>query len=306
MRAGVLEQATVDLLDAAGVAERLHREGLVHHGLELRFDGRGHRIDFDRADRRAGDHGLRPAGGGQGPHRRARCRPAATLRFEVDDVSLHDLESDRAARSASATRAPSTSCAATSSPAATASTASAARRSPTACCASTSASTRSRGSGSWPRSRPPARSSSTPSRARLRAAQHALAHAHAAVPAVRARRRHRGRGPTSASGRSCRRAWPPPTATWRSSRARSWRRASRRCAASWPSRCATAGCSWPAMRPTSSRRPAPRGSTSPSPTCASSARRSAAWYERGDASGSTPTPTPACGACGACSTSPGG
>ena len=46
VRAGVLEQTTVDLLDAAGVAERLHREGLVHHGLELRFDGRGHRIDF--------------------------------------------------------------------------------------------------------------------------------------------------------------------------------------------------------------------------------------------------------------------
>ena len=39
MRAGVLEQGTVDLLNAPGVGERLEREGLVHEGLELRFDG---------------------------------------------------------------------------------------------------------------------------------------------------------------------------------------------------------------------------------------------------------------------------
>lgn len=44
VRAGVLEQGTVDLLTEMGVADRLHREGLVHHGIELRFDGRGHRI----------------------------------------------------------------------------------------------------------------------------------------------------------------------------------------------------------------------------------------------------------------------
>jgi p-hydroxybenzoate 3-monooxygenase len=44
VRAGVLEQGTVDLLVASGVGERLQREGLVHEGLELRFGGRGHRI----------------------------------------------------------------------------------------------------------------------------------------------------------------------------------------------------------------------------------------------------------------------
>jgi p-hydroxybenzoate 3-monooxygenase len=44
VRAGVLEQATVDLLVEAGLGERLQREGLVHEGLELRFGGRGHRI----------------------------------------------------------------------------------------------------------------------------------------------------------------------------------------------------------------------------------------------------------------------
>jgi p-hydroxybenzoate 3-monooxygenase len=46
VRAGVLEQNTVDLLTETGVGDRMRREGLVHHGIELRFQGRGHRIDF--------------------------------------------------------------------------------------------------------------------------------------------------------------------------------------------------------------------------------------------------------------------
>jgi len=46
VRAGVLEQGTVDLLDSIGLGVRLHREGFVHHGIELRYDGRGHRIDL--------------------------------------------------------------------------------------------------------------------------------------------------------------------------------------------------------------------------------------------------------------------
>jgi p-hydroxybenzoate 3-monooxygenase len=46
VRAGVLEQGTVDLMNETGVGERLRREGLVHRGLELRFAGRGHRIDL--------------------------------------------------------------------------------------------------------------------------------------------------------------------------------------------------------------------------------------------------------------------
>jgi p-hydroxybenzoate 3-monooxygenase len=43
--AGVLEQGTADVLNGAGVGEQLRREGLVHHGIDLRFQGRGHRID---------------------------------------------------------------------------------------------------------------------------------------------------------------------------------------------------------------------------------------------------------------------
>jgi p-hydroxybenzoate 3-monooxygenase len=46
VRAGVLEQGTVDILCGSGVGQRLQREGLQHKGVELRFDGRGHRIDF--------------------------------------------------------------------------------------------------------------------------------------------------------------------------------------------------------------------------------------------------------------------
>ena len=56
-------------------------------------------------------------------------------------------------------------------------------------------------------------------------------------------------------------------------RARSPRGRSPRCAASWARPCATGGCSWPATRRTSSRRPGPRASTSPSPTSRSWLRR---------------------------------
>jgi len=49
IRAGVLEQGTVDLLDQVGVAARLHRESLVHDGIELAFAGSRHRIDLKGA-----------------------------------------------------------------------------------------------------------------------------------------------------------------------------------------------------------------------------------------------------------------
>ena len=46
VRAGVLEQGTVDLLEEAGVGARMRREGLLHHGIEIRFAGQARRIDF--------------------------------------------------------------------------------------------------------------------------------------------------------------------------------------------------------------------------------------------------------------------
>ena len=46
IRAGVLEQGTIDLLNQVGVGSRMQREGLLHNGIELRFNGQGHRIDL--------------------------------------------------------------------------------------------------------------------------------------------------------------------------------------------------------------------------------------------------------------------
>src|SRR3954471_1141707 len=53
VRAGVLEQATMDLMDEVGLGARMHREGLVHEGVELRFDGEGHRIPLTELTGRA-------------------------------------------------------------------------------------------------------------------------------------------------------------------------------------------------------------------------------------------------------------
>ncbi len=46
IRAGLLEEGTVALLDTVGAGERAHREGLVHNGIELAFEGKRHRIDM--------------------------------------------------------------------------------------------------------------------------------------------------------------------------------------------------------------------------------------------------------------------
>lgn len=47
IRAGVLEQVATDLLDEAGVGERMHKEGLVHTGFDMLFNGQRHRIDLE-------------------------------------------------------------------------------------------------------------------------------------------------------------------------------------------------------------------------------------------------------------------
>ncbi len=48
IRAGILEQVSIDLLDEAGVGQRMHQEGLVHTGFQLLFQGERHRIDMNR------------------------------------------------------------------------------------------------------------------------------------------------------------------------------------------------------------------------------------------------------------------
>jgi 2-polyprenyl-6-methoxyphenol hydroxylase-like FAD-dependent oxidoreductase len=47
IRAGVLEQVTIDLLDEAGVGKRMHAEGLVHGGFDMLYAGQRHRIDLN-------------------------------------------------------------------------------------------------------------------------------------------------------------------------------------------------------------------------------------------------------------------
>ncbi len=94
VRAGILEQGTVDLIREIGAGERLMREGLPHEGIHIRFDGMRHRIDL--AALTGGRHitvygqnelvrdliGVREATG----------RP---LFFEASDVSVHDFDSAR-------------------------------------------------------------------------------------------------------------------------------------------------------------------------------------------------------------------
>ena len=98
VRAGVLEQGTVDLLCETGLGDRLQREGLVHHGIELRFDGRGHRIALsDLTDGRSiWIYGQREV---VKDLINARLKAQGTIHFEVDDVSLSDIESPNPALS---------------------------------------------------------------------------------------------------------------------------------------------------------------------------------------------------------------
>jgi p-hydroxybenzoate 3-monooxygenase len=92
VRAGVLEQGSVDLLVAAGVGDRLHKEGLVHHGIELRFGGKGHRIDLTRL---SGGRSITVYGQQEVVKDLIQARLAAggELLFEVESVALHDIES---------------------------------------------------------------------------------------------------------------------------------------------------------------------------------------------------------------------
>jgi p-hydroxybenzoate 3-monooxygenase len=90
VRAGVLEQNTVDLLIEAGVGERMKREGLVHYGIELRFHGCGHRIDFHEL---TGGRGITIYAQAEVVKDLIDARLAAggQILFEVEDVSVHDF-----------------------------------------------------------------------------------------------------------------------------------------------------------------------------------------------------------------------
>jgi p-hydroxybenzoate 3-monooxygenase len=92
VRAGVLEQGTVDLLVETGVGARLKRQGLLHNGIKLSFDGRRHRIDFqDLTPGRtitvyAQQEVIKDL-------IQARLDAGAEIHFEVSDVRLDGLDS---------------------------------------------------------------------------------------------------------------------------------------------------------------------------------------------------------------------
>jgi p-hydroxybenzoate 3-monooxygenase len=93
VRAGVLEQGTVDLLIELGVGDRLEREGLVHDGIELQFAGERHRIDFPSltGGRRITVYGQQEV---VKDLIAARLETGRPLLFEVDDVSFDGVEGE--------------------------------------------------------------------------------------------------------------------------------------------------------------------------------------------------------------------
>ncbi len=93
VRAGVLEQGTVDLLTEMGVGERLKREGLVHYGIELRFKGHGHRIDFQDLTNGKGitiyaQHEVLK------DLNDARLATGGRIIFEAENVAVRDFDTD--------------------------------------------------------------------------------------------------------------------------------------------------------------------------------------------------------------------
>jgi p-hydroxybenzoate 3-monooxygenase len=93
IRAGVLEQGTVDLIDKAGAGERLHREALIHDGIELCFRGARHRIDF------RGLIGKSVTIYGQTEVTcdlmNAREAAGAPTLYEAEAVAIHDFDGER-------------------------------------------------------------------------------------------------------------------------------------------------------------------------------------------------------------------
>jgi p-hydroxybenzoate 3-monooxygenase len=94
IRAGVIEQGIVDLLVEAGAGERMQREGLVHRGIELQFAGERHRVPLSDL---AGGRTIAIYGQTEVVKDviRLRLETGRPLHFEVEDVSVHDFETNR-------------------------------------------------------------------------------------------------------------------------------------------------------------------------------------------------------------------
>jgi p-hydroxybenzoate 3-monooxygenase len=93
IRAGVLEQGSVELLEKAGVSERLHAEGLVHDSVELCFDGDKHRFNFrELIGRTVTVYGQTEV---TRDLMQAREASGALTIYEAEDVTLHDFDGER-------------------------------------------------------------------------------------------------------------------------------------------------------------------------------------------------------------------
>ncbi len=92
IRAGLLEEGTVALLDEVGAGARAHREGLVHHGVELAFGGARHRIDMHAATGKT----VMIYGQTEVTLDLMNARKAAGLTtvYEAADVKPHDFDTD--------------------------------------------------------------------------------------------------------------------------------------------------------------------------------------------------------------------
>ncbi len=94
IRAGVLEQGTVELMTTLGLDERMKREGFVHHGIELRFDGYGHRIDLHELTN-GKSITVYPQHEVVKDCIAARITQGGQIFFNVKNVSLHDVSSQQ-------------------------------------------------------------------------------------------------------------------------------------------------------------------------------------------------------------------
>ena len=270
VRAGVLEQGTVDLLCDTGLGDRLRAEGLVHHGVELRFDGRGHRIDLSGLT----DGRSITIYGQQEVVKdliAARLRDGGEILFEVADVDLQGVTSEAPAISY--------------------------RHDGTGrelrcdviagcdgfrgvCRSAVPEDVRTEYDRIYPFGWLGILAECAPSSDELIYARHDRGFALASLRSPRLTRLYLQCEPDEDLD-----AWPDDR-IWDELRRRlatnagftlnegpiverSWRG----CAASCASRCSTAACSWPATPPTSSRPRARRGSTWPWPTCARWPRR---------------------------------
>ncbi|GBD44500.1 4-hydroxybenzoate 3-monooxygenase (NAD(P)H) [bacterium HR40] len=93
IRAGVIEHAAAELLDRVGVGARMRREGLVHSGINLRFAGRTHRVDFaELVGRTVVVYGQQEV---VKDLIAARLQAGGTILFEAEATAIEGLASDR-------------------------------------------------------------------------------------------------------------------------------------------------------------------------------------------------------------------